>query len=67
MPAEFRARFGADALRIVSKRAPTRRNLRGIHLEVVEDGHVSVGDEIRVLRDKASKETDPKDSSASPR
>ena len=47
---KFRARFGADALRLVSRRAPTRQNLRGIHLKVVEDGHVCVGDEVRVLR-----------------
>jgi MOSC domain-containing protein YiiM len=48
---KFRARFGADALRVVSKRAQTRPNLRGIHLKVVEDGHVCVGDAVRVIRD----------------
>ena len=46
----FRARFGADALRLVSRRTPTRRNLRGIHLKVIEDGHVCIGDEVQVLR-----------------
>ena len=48
---KFRGRFGADALRVVSKRAATRPNLRGIHLKVVEDGDVCVGDEVRVIRE----------------
>jgi MOSC domain-containing protein YiiM len=47
---KFRARFGADALRLVARRETRGRNLRGIHLKVVEDGDVCVGDEIQVLR-----------------
>ncbi len=47
---KFRARFGADALRLVARRETRGRNLRGIHLKVVEDGDVCVGDEIQVFR-----------------
>ena len=39
-----------DALRVVSKRATTRPNLRGIHLRVIEDGDVCVGDAVQVIR-----------------
>ena len=46
---QFRARFGADALRFVSQREIRARNLRGIYLRVVEDGPVRVGDPIEVL------------------
>ena len=47
---KFRDRFGADALRLVSRRETRGRNLRGIHLKVVDDGDVYVGDKIQVLR-----------------
>ena len=48
--AQFRDRFGADALRFVSRREGRGRNLRGIYLRVVEPGRVSVGDPVEVLR-----------------
>ncbi len=46
---QFRDRFGADALRFVSRREARDRNLRGIYLRVVERGRVSVGDPVEVL------------------
>jgi MOSC domain-containing protein YiiM len=46
---KFATRFGHDALRFVSARELRHRNLRGIHLRVVEPGEVAVGDRIDVL------------------
>jgi MOSC domain-containing protein YiiM len=46
---KFAARFGHDALRLVSTRALRHRNLRGIHMRVVEPGDVAVGDRVEVL------------------
>jgi len=46
---QFRDRFGADALRFVSRREGRDLNLRGIYLRVVEAGRVSVGDPVEVL------------------
>ncbi len=47
---KFAARFGRDALRLVSKPELRDRNLRGIHLRVIEAGDVAVGDSVEVLR-----------------
>ncbi len=47
--AKFRARFGDDALRFVSRPPQRHLNLRGIYLRVVEAGEVAVGDVIEVL------------------
>jgi MOSC domain-containing protein YiiM len=47
---KFQARFGADALRFVSKPELRPRKLRGIYVRVVESGEVRPGDPIRVLR-----------------
>jgi len=46
---KFAARFGQDALRLVSKRELRHRNLRGIYMRVIEPGDVVVGDPIEVL------------------
>jgi len=46
---KFRARFGSDALRFVSKPDLRHRNLRGIYMRVVEDGEVALGDPVEVL------------------
>jgi hypothetical protein len=46
---KFAARFGQDALRLVSKRELRHRNLRGIYMRVVERGEVVVGDRVEVL------------------
>ena len=46
---KFRARFGDDALRFVSKPALRHRNLRGIYLRVIEDGEVRVNDSVEVI------------------
>jgi MOSC domain-containing protein YiiM len=46
---KFKARFGADALRLVAHPERRHRNLRGIYLKVVEDGAVAVGDAVEVL------------------
>jgi MOSC domain-containing protein YiiM len=45
----FRARFGDDALHLVSTPELRHRNLRGIYLCVVEEGVVRVGDPVEVL------------------
>lgn len=46
---KFRARFGADALRLVAQKERRHLNLRGIHVTVIEDGEVAVGDAIVVV------------------
>ncbi len=46
---KFQARFGADALRFVSKPELRPRKLRGIYMRVVESGEVRPGDPVRVL------------------
>ena len=46
---KFRARFGSDALRFVSKPDLRHRNLRGIYMRVLEGGEVSVGDAVEVI------------------
>jgi MOSC domain-containing protein YiiM len=46
---KFEARFGPDALRLVSQLELRHRNLRGIHLRVVQDGAVHTGDLVEVL------------------
>ena len=40
---KFTSRFGDDALRFVSDPERRHLNLRGIYLQVVEDGEVGVG------------------------
>lgn len=47
--AQFRARFGADALRFVSDRRLRDRKLRGIYLKVIAGGEVRVGDAVAVI------------------
>lgn len=47
---KYKDRFGADALRFVSTREALAANLRGIHVRVIEDGEVAVGDAILVER-----------------
>jgi len=51
---KFRARFGDDALAFVSRSDLRHRNLRGIYLRVLEQGEVSPGDAVEVLRRCAS-------------
>jgi len=46
---KFRARFGGDALQLVAQKERRHLNLRGVHVRVVEDGEVAVGDIIEVL------------------
>lgn len=46
---KFRARFGGDALRLVAQKERRHLNLRGVHVKVVEDGEVAVGDAIVVV------------------
>ena len=46
---KFRARFGDDALRFVSKRELRHRNLRGVYMCVLYDGDVAVGDTVEVI------------------
>jgi MOSC domain-containing protein YiiM len=52
---KFSARFGPEALRWVNLRENRHLRLRGIHLEVLEAGRVSVGDTIEVLRSRPAK------------
>ena len=47
---KFKARFGSDALRLVSRKQTRDLNLRGIYFKVVEDGEMAPGDPIRVIR-----------------
>jgi MOSC domain-containing protein YiiM len=46
---KFRARFGSEALRLVSDASLRHRNLRGIYLQVVEAGEIVVGDDVKVV------------------
>lgn len=46
---KFQARFGTEALRFVSFQETRHRNLRGIHMRVVEAGDLRPGDSIDVL------------------
>jgi MOSC domain-containing protein YiiM len=46
---KFQSRFGADALRFISKADLRRRNLRGIYLRVVQGGEVRRGDAVEVI------------------
>jgi hypothetical protein len=46
---KYRARFGADALRLVWLEELRHRNLRGIYMRVVTAGRVNLGDRVNVL------------------
>jgi len=46
---KFAARFGHDALHLVSDRALRHRNLRGIYMRVVQAGPIGSGDAVEVL------------------
>ena len=46
---KFRARFGDDALRVVSKPELRHRNLRGIYMRVVQGGAARTGDPAEVI------------------
>ena len=46
---KFAARFGQDALQLVSAPGLRHRNLRGIYMRVVEAGAVTVGDSVDVI------------------
>lgn len=46
---KFRARFGPDALRFVSRPDLRSRNLRGVYMRVVEAGEVAPGDPAEVV------------------
>jgi MOSC domain-containing protein YiiM len=46
---KFQARFGPDALRLVSTKPLRHRNLRGIYMRVVKPGDVRPGDAVEVL------------------
>jgi MOSC domain-containing protein YiiM len=46
---KFRARFGPDAVELVSDPQLRQRNLRGIYLRVVEPGDVAIGDPVGVI------------------
>ncbi len=46
---KFAARFGHDALRLVSKPELRHRNLRGIYMRIVQAGDMAPGDPIEVL------------------
>jgi hypothetical protein len=48
--AKYQARFGGDALRLISRPDLRARKLRGIYLRVVTDGLVRVGDAVAVVR-----------------
>ena len=45
---KFRSRFGAEALRFVSRSDLRHRNFRGIYLQVLRDGSVTVDDPVTV-------------------
>ena len=46
---KFRARFGLDAVELVSDPQLRHRNLRGIYMRVVVPGEVAVGDSVAVI------------------
>jgi len=46
---KFRGRFGADALRFVSKAELRHRNLRGIYVRTLEGGELGPGDPVEVI------------------
>ena len=46
---KFRARFGLDALELVSDPQLRHRNLRGVYMRVVVPGEVAVGDSVAVI------------------
>jgi MOSC domain-containing protein YiiM len=46
---KFAMRFGHDALRLVSKPELRHRNLRGIHMRVIQAGATGPGDVVEVL------------------
>jgi hypothetical protein len=48
--AKYQARFGADALRLISRPELRPRNLRGVYLRVVTEGSVRLGDSAEVVR-----------------
>ncbi len=47
---KYRGRFGADALRFISRKERRHERLRGVYLRVVMPGEISVGDTVRVSR-----------------
>ena len=47
---KFQARFGADALKFVSRKPTRALNLRGVYMCVTRSGVIAVGDVVRVLR-----------------
>ena len=60
---KFRARFGDDALRFVSKSDLRPRNLRGIYLRVIEAGEIQIGDPVEVT----ARSTQPPEQGVAPR
>ncbi len=46
---KFRARFGLEALELVSDKQLRHRNLRGVYMRVVEGGEVAAGDAVTVI------------------
>jgi len=46
---KFRGRFGADALRFVSKAELRHRNLRGVYVRTLEGGELASGDPVEVI------------------
>jgi hypothetical protein len=51
---KFRARFGADALRLVWAPELRHRNLRGVYMRVVQPGEVALGDPAEVILRKVA-------------
>jgi MOSC domain-containing protein YiiM len=51
--AQFRNRFGADALKFVNSQAGRQLNLRGINTRVVQPGAIRVGDVVRKVSSDA--------------
>ncbi len=47
---KFQARFGADALKFVSRKPTRALNLRGVYMRVTRSGDVKVGDQVRVMK-----------------
>ena len=47
---KFSERFGQDALRWVNLKGHRARRLRGLHSKLLEDGEISAGDSIEVIR-----------------